>query len=259
MSVPPRVALVTGGGAGNGRAIAQALAGAGLRVVVTDLRLEGAEGTAAALEAAGSEAIALQADTSSIADTRRVLAEVTERFGRLDVLINNAGVVRPRDFAEVTEDDWDSIFGVNARGLFFHMQLAAPLLARSSGGSIVNIASIAGRGAPSMCPPYAASKAAVICLTQLAARTLAPQGIRVNANAPGVIETDFQRGLDAEFGVRRQGLPAGEFLRSRSALIPLGRLGQPGDVAGAVLFLVSGAAGYITGQTLNVDGGLLPS
>lgn len=259
MGIPTQVALVTGAGAGNGRAIALALAREGMDVAVSDVRADAAARTTAEIEAAGGHATSFTADVGSIPDVRWLIAAVGERYGRLDVLVNNAGIVRPRDFQDVTEEDWDAIFAVNTKGLFFSMQTGARLMAAGGGGAIINIASIAGRGAPSMCPPYAASKAAVICLTQLASRTLAPQRIRVNAICPGVIETDFQRSLDAEYGVRRQGLEAGEFLRSRAALIPLGRLGQAEDVARAVVFLASDAAAYITGQALNVDGGILPS
>jgi NAD(P)-dependent dehydrogenase (short-subunit alcohol dehydrogenase family) len=192
-----------------------------------------------------------------VAEIERMVARTGEALGRLDVLVNNAGLIRPTPFGEVTEQDWDETFAVNARGLFFCMQAAAPLMARHGGGVIVNLASIAGRHAPTLSPPYAASKAAVISLTHQAARALAGQGVRVNAICPGIVNTEFNWRLDELIGVKRQGLAQGEFLRQRAAAVPLGRLAEPDDVAAVVVFLASPAGSYITGQTLTVDGGYL--
>jgi NAD(P)-dependent dehydrogenase (short-subunit alcohol dehydrogenase family) len=155
----------------------------------------------------------------------------------------------------VTEEDWDLTFAVNTRGLFFCMQSAAPLIAFNGGGAIVNLASIAGRGAATLSLPYAASKAAVISLSQQAARVLARQQIRVNAICPGIVNTEFNWRLDELIGVQQQRLPKGEFLRQRAASVPLGRLAEPEDIAGVVVFLASPAGSYITGQTITVDGG----
>ncbi len=252
-----RVALVTGAGQGIGRASALALARAGAEVAVNDVRPEAAGETAAAVEALGRRALAMPADVAVVSQIERMIARTAEAFGRLDVLVNNAGLIRPAPFGQVTERDWDETFAVNARGVFFCMQAAAPLMARHGGGVIVNLASIAGRGSPTLSPPYAASKAAVISLTQQSARALARQGIRVNAICPGIVNTEFNWRLDELIGVQQQGLPKGEFLRQRAALIPLGRLAEPEDVAAVVVFLASPAGSYITGQAVTVDGGFL--
>jgi NAD(P)-dependent dehydrogenase (short-subunit alcohol dehydrogenase family) len=251
-----RVALVTGGGQGIGRAVALALARAGAEVVVNDRRPEAAAETAALVEGLGQRAFAVPADVAVVAEIERLVAAAAAR-GRLDVLVNNAGLIRARPFGEVTEADWDETFAVNARGLFFCMQAAAPLLARGGDGAIVNVASIAGRGAPTLSPPYAASKAAVISLTQQGARALARQRVRVNAICPGIVDTEFNRRLDELLGVRGQGLAPGEFLRQRAASVPLGRLAAPEEIAEVVVFLASPTARYITGQTVTVDGGYL--
>jgi NAD(P)-dependent dehydrogenase (short-subunit alcohol dehydrogenase family) len=157
----------------------------------------------------------------------------------------------------VTERDWDETFAVNACGLFFCMQAVAPLMIRRGAGAIVNVSSIAGRGSASLSPPYAASKTAVLSLTQQAARALARHGVRVNAVCPGIVDTDFNWRLDDLIGVRQQGLAAGEFMKQRAATVPLGRLADPDDVARVIVFLASAAGGYITGQAVTVDGGFL--
>jgi NAD(P)-dependent dehydrogenase (short-subunit alcohol dehydrogenase family) len=157
----------------------------------------------------------------------------------------------------VTERDWDETFAVNARGLFFCMQAVAPLMIRQGGGAIVNVSSIAGRGSGSLSPPYAASKTAVLSLTQQAARALARHGVRVNAVCPGIVNTEFNRRLDELLGVRQQGLAPGQFLEQRAASVPLGRLAEPEEIARVIVFLASPAAGYVTGQAVTVDGGFL--
>src|SRR5262245_38813383 len=177
------VALVTGAGQGNGKAIALRLAADGARVAVNDVRAETAEATAGEISALGRESAALVADLDALA------GRVVGAFGRLDILVNNAGLIRPRPFGEVTATDWDDTFAVNARGLFFCMQAAARVMVGQGSGAIINIASIAGRGAPTLSPPYAASKAAVISLTQQAARALAAHNVTVNAVCPGIIDT----------------------------------------------------------------------
>lgn len=252
-----QVVLVTGAGQGIGRATALALARAGADVAINDVRGDSAERVAAEVRALGRKAIAISADVAEVPEIERMIARVTEGLGRLDVLVNNAGLIRPTPFGQVTERDWDDTFAVNARGLFFCMQAAAPIMIGQGGGAIVNVSSIAGRGSASLSPPYAASKTAVISLTQQAARALARHGIRVNAVCPGIVDTDFNWRLDDLIGVRQQGLAPGEFMKQRAATVPLGRLADPDDVARVVVFLASADGGYITGQAVTVDGGFL--
>jgi meso-butanediol dehydrogenase/(S,S)-butanediol dehydrogenase/diacetyl reductase len=252
-----RVALVTGAGQGIGHACALALARAGADVAVNDVRADAAAETAAAVERVGRRALAVPADVAAVPEIEAMIGRAAEAFGRLDVLVNNAGLIRPSPFGQVSERDWDETFAINARGLFFCMQAAAPVMARHGGGTIVNLASIAGRGAPTLSPPYAASKAAVISLTQQTARALARDGVRVNAICPGIVNTEFNWRLDELIGVRQRGLAKGEFLRQRAGSVPLGRLAEPEEVAAVVVFLASPAGSYITGQTITVDGGFL--
>jgi NAD(P)-dependent dehydrogenase (short-subunit alcohol dehydrogenase family) len=252
-----RVALVTGAGEGIGRATALALAEAGADVVVNDLRLEAAAETAAAVEKLGRRGLAVAADVAVVAEVERLFEQTASAMGRLDVLVNNAGLIRAVGFGHVTEADWDHTFALNAKGVFFCMQAGAPLMASGGGGVIVNLASIAGRGAATLSLPYAASKAAVISLTQQAARVLAGRRVRVNAICPGIVNTAFNWRLDELIGVQQRRQAPGEFLRERAASVPLGRLAEPEEIAAVVVFLASPAGSYITGQTITVDGGFL--
>ena len=252
-----QVALVTGAGAGIGRATALALARAGADVAVNDLRPDAVERVAGEVRALGRRVLAVPADVSVVPEIERMIARVAEGLGRLDVLVNNAGLIRPTAFGHVSERDWDETFAVNARGLFFCMQAAAPVMIGQGSGAIVNVSSIAGRGSASLSPPYAASKTAVISLTQQAARALARHGVRVNAICPGVVDTEFNWRLDDLLGVRQQGLAAGDFMKQRAATVPLGRLAEPDDIARVIVFLVSPAGSYMTGQAVTVDGGYL--
>jgi meso-butanediol dehydrogenase/(S,S)-butanediol dehydrogenase/diacetyl reductase len=252
-----RVALVTGAGQGIGEATALALARAGADVAVNDLHPDASRRVAGLVERAGRRSIAVPADVAQVDEIQRMVEETERVLGRLDVLVNNAGLIRPRPFGEVTEQDWDDTLDVNAKGVFFAMQAAAPLMSRQGGGVIVNVASIAGRGSASLSPPYAASKTAVISLTQQAARALAERRIRVNAVCPGIVNTEFNWRLDELIGVNQQGLPPGEFLKRRAAAVPLGRLAEPEEIAGVIVFLVSPGGSYITGQAVTVDGGFL--
>lgn len=262
MSTPDRplsgkVALVTGAGAGNGRAIAIRLAADGAAVVVNDIDSHTASACVAELRGAGGRAVDAVGDVSRVEGLDAILARATSEFGRLDILVNNAGLIRPHPFGSVTESDWDVTFGVNARGLFFLSQAAAKVM--GTGSSVINISSTAGRGVPTLSPPYAASKAAVINLTQNMARSLAPAGIRVNCVCPGIIDTDFNHRLDQLLGVEQQGLAPGEFLRQRAETPLMKRLGTADEVAAVVAFLAGPDASYITGQSINVDGGIFLS
>jgi NAD(P)-dependent dehydrogenase (short-subunit alcohol dehydrogenase family) len=252
-----KVALVTGAGQGNGRAIALGLAAAGADVAVNDLRSESVDRVVEEVGALGRRAAGVIADVTQATQIDAMVVQTVEALGGLDILVNNAGLICPNPFGEVTEEDWDRTMAVNARGLFFCMQAGARVMKEQRSGTIINIASVAGRGTQSFSPPYAASKATAIVLAQQAARALAPYGVTVNSVCPGLIDTDFNARLDQQVGVGRQGLAPGEFLRQRIAGVPLGRIGTPEDVANVVVFLASPPASYITGQQVTVDGGIL--
>jgi NAD(P)-dependent dehydrogenase (short-subunit alcohol dehydrogenase family) len=254
-----QVALVTGAGQGNGRAIALRLARGGAAVALNDLREDTAAAVRDEIRALGETALAIPADVRDVRQIDAMIERVVAELGRLDVLVNNAGLIRANPLGEVTEADWDETFAVNARGLFFCLQSAARIMVEQRSGVIVNIASVAGRGNAglSLSPPYAASKAAVISLTQQTARALAAKNVRVNAVCPGLIDTAFNWRLEEEVGVKRRGLPYGDFLKERIAAVPMGRIGTPEDVASAVALLASPHSSYITGQSLNVDGGIV--
>jgi len=249
-----KIALVTGGGQGIGRAIALRLAEDGADVAVADLNLESAQNVAREIEHAGRRALAVQADVRKIDMVRKMVSDVVEHFGTIDILVNNAGVGLFNPIFEIDEREMDLQYEVNVKGLFFAMQAAAEHMVKKGSGKIVNLASQAGRRGEAYALSYCMSKAAVISMTQSAALALAPHQINVNAVAPGVVDTPFWVEVDKKFA-KILNLPVGEHKRRTVASIPLGRIEQPEDVAKAVAFLASEDADYITGQTLNVDGG----
>jgi NAD(P)-dependent dehydrogenase (short-subunit alcohol dehydrogenase family) len=252
-----QVAIVTGAGQGIGKAAALALAAAGADVVVSDINGASVEETAAAIASNGPRALAIQADVGNTQDIDRLVREAVARFGKVDVLVNNAGVTRRAYIMDLTEQDWDRIMRVNAKGVFFCLQRVAREMIPRRRGSIINVASIAGKGYVGTSNAiYAASKGSVISLTRTAAQQLARHDINVNAICPGVTVTALS---EANVAVRAQdeGLSVEEMTRRRNALIPLGRANDPEDVAALAVFLASPAARNITGQSLNVDGGLV--
>jgi meso-butanediol dehydrogenase / (S,S)-butanediol dehydrogenase / diacetyl reductase len=256
-SVTERLALVTGAGRGVGRAIALRLAADNYLVAVNDVSADLVNQVVGAIVEQDGKAVAAAMDVGDVAGTRDLVDQLLGTYGELAVLVNNAGLIRFNPFGEVTEEDWDTIFRVNARGLFFLLQHAGMIMRRQGHGAVVNIASITGRGAPTSAPPYAATKAAVINMTQTAARALAGSGVRVNAICPGIIDTALNEALDRRFGVEEQGFSPGEFLRQKVAGVPMGRIGLPEEVAELTAFLVGEGAAYITGQAINIDGGIL--
>ncbi len=254
MSIEDRVALVTGAGQGIGRAVALQLARNGANLVIADLNQDTAQAVAEEVKGLGRDALAVQVNVAEVSQLRTMVDRAVERFGGVDILVASAGVAQNKGFLDVTEQEWDRIFAINCRGLFFTNQLVARQMVERGRGSIVNIASISGRGPRPLQPHYAATKAAVISITRSAAAALAPHGITVNAICPGIVDTPMFRQLDRQ-ATEEFGLAAGEYTRMRQQQIPLGRLETPEDVANAVAFLVSPEANYITGQALNVDGG----
>ncbi len=259
MKLRDKVAIVTGGAQGMGRAICLRYAEEGARVVVADLNLAGARQVAAEIAGADGQAAAVQVDVRDQAQVQRLVDTAVERFGGVDILVNNAGVGKIIPFLETTEQDWDFIFSINCKGLLWCSQAAARrMIAQGRGGKIINLASQAGRRGEALVLAYCASKACVISMTQSMALALAEHKINVNGIAPGMVDTPFWDEVDKQFARLLQ-LPEGEPKRRFSATIPLGRIEQPEDVTGAAVFLASADADYITQQTLNVDGGNWPS
>jgi len=237
-----RVALVTGGARGIGAAIAAALAAEGADVTVLDVLADPAKDVAATLP---GEPWAVAADLRDPAQARGAVLATADRYGRLDVLVNNAGIFRETPLLDIPVDEWDAVFAVNVRSMLVTTQAAAPFLAAGPAGRIVNLASMGGKvGEPGQAH-YAASKAAVIALTRVAAMELGPSGITVNCICPGYVAT--------EMGAADR---TPEQVAAWSARSPLGRLGTPGDVARMAAFLASDDAAYCTGQALNVTGGM---
>ena len=254
-------ALVTGAARGIGRAIAMRYALEGANLFIVDIDDEGARSVAAEIVAGGGKAEAFHADAADPGQSAAMVAHAVKRSGRLDVMVNNAGVIRVRPLLELTPEDWDYINNVNARGLFFALQAGARQMMRQapSGGrprgKIVNIASIAGRIGRPMFAAYAASKAAAISITQSAASALAPD-ITVNAICPGVVDTEMWRTIDREW-TGLDGRTLGSAWADRISGIPMRRPETPEDLAGMALFLAGPDSDYITGQSFHVDGGLV--
>lgn len=257
-----RIALVTGGGRGIGAAIALRYAREGAAVAIADLDESNAHAVAEQVRALGVEADAFAVDVREPAQSAAMIGRAVERFGRLDVLVNNAGVIRIGSFLNTTPEDWDYMQSVNARGLFFAVQAGArqmlaqtPLAEGRPKGKIINMASIAGRGGRLMMPAYAASKATAINITQSAAVEFAPH-LTVNAICPGPVATDMWTQIDREWA-EIEGRPVGSVWTERIMGIPMNRGETPDDLTGMAVFLASGDADYITGQSYHVDGGLV--
>ncbi len=253
-----KVAIVTGGAMGIGRAIALRLAEAGAAVTIADLDEPAARETAERITARGGRAATVRMDISLVDDTRQMVRRTVESFGRLDILVNNAGIFPFAAARDVAERQWDHVLDVNLKGAFFAAQAAAEqMIAQGDGGRIVNVASVDALRPTGNLAPYSASKAGLVMLTKALALEFAPHGILVNAIAPGEILTPGAAkagaALRQERGVAVPEMTSETFL----ARIPLGRLGQPDDVARVALFLVSGLADYITGAAVVVDGGFL--
>ena len=244
MKLEGKVALITGGAQGIGRAIALLLAREGAKVVISDINLEKARETCREIEALGREALAVGGNVADASEAEAMVQQTIEKFGRMDILVNNAGINRDQVLLRMKEEDWDLVLSVNLKGAFHCTKAALRPFLRQKGGKVVNISSVTGEMGNAGQANYAASKAGVLGFTKSIAREYARRNIQVNAVAPGFIDTAMSQAIpqkDREFLIKQ---------------IPMERLGSPEDVAAAVLFLASPAADYITGQVLNVNGGM---
>lgn len=239
-----RVAIVTGAGQGIGQGVAFCLARAGAHIIVNDTKQERVTRTVADIEALGAQALGVQGSVAQVSDVSRLVEATLSRFGKIDILVNNAGVVVIKPIAEQTEADWNKVLDVNLKGVFLCCHRVVQEMIKQRSGAIVNIASIAAFHYTVPHVPYAAFKAGVVALTRDLAYEVARYSIRVNAIAPGPIETPM---MSSALSLQQK--------QAYAKQVPLGRLGQPQDIGEAAVFLVSDAASFITGATLPVSGG----
>ncbi len=240
-----KVAVVTGGARGIGAAIARKLAKEGADIVINDIAAgEAGDQLVAELKAVGVRAIFIAADISKSAEAKRLVEEAIAQMGKIDILVNNAGITRDNLIMRMSEEEWDAVIAVNLKGTFNCLQAVARPMLKQRSGAIVNLASVVGVAGNPGQANYSASKAGVIGLTKTAAKELASRGIRVNAVAPGFIETDMTRSLPEEYTGKLK------------ELIPLGVFGSPENVADVVAFLAGNDAAYVTGEVVKIDGGL---
>lgn len=244
-----KVALVTGGAQGIGRAICEALAAEGAKVVVADMRLEDASQTATAIGG-----LAVEMDVTDFGGITPSLSRIEDETGGIDILVNNAGIFNMASLDRITPEDYRRQYDVNVGGTLFLCQAVVPSMKKRGGGVIINMSSQAGRRGEPNIAIYCSTKAAVISITQSLALELARDNIRVNAIAPGVVDTPMWDVVDAQFAAY-ENKPKGQKKREVAEAVPLGRMGDPRDVADPVVFLASDEARYVTAQTLNVDGG----
>jgi len=247
MEFTDRVAVITGSARGIGRRIAEKLAAEGAAVFICDLNAEAARNTAEAIGSAyGGKTAHCRVDVQNTLDIQKLMDTAVKIFGGIDMLVNNAGICPITPVEEITLEEWNRVLSVNLTGVFFCSQLVMPIMKRQRRGKILNLASIAGKaGGVAAGAHYSASKAGVICLTKVFAKLLAPSGVTVNALAPGPVDTDMIKDFPED---------SWKILREQS---PLGRIADTNDIADAAVFLLSDRAKHITGETLNINGGLL--
>jgi D-sorbitol dehydrogenase (acceptor) len=254
MRLNDKIAIVTGGATGIGEAVSRRYLSEGAQVVVVDVKPRSDLATTYA-DVDETRLLLLQADVTKRESIESIVQSTIDRFGRIDILFNNAAIFDMRPLLDESWDIFDRVFAVNVKGMFFLMQrVAQQMVDQGGGGKIINMASQAGRRGEALVSHYCASKAAVISYTQSAALALAPHRINVNGIAPGVIDTPMWKDVDALFA-RYENRPIGEKKRLVGEAVPLGRMGRPDELTGAAVFLASVDADYITAQTLNVDGG----
>ena len=263
MRLAGKVAVVTGGGSGIGRGIVLAMAREGADISIPGIQVLNAEKVAGEVKALGRKVVAMKTDVTSSADVKAMVDRTREALGKIDILVNNAGMASPpgMPFTNNTEEDWDRAFAVNTKSVFLTCKVVAPYFIERKAGRIINIASIAGPiSAPTM-PPYSVAKMGVITLTRIIAKELAPHGVTVNAICPGVLWTDFWQKLAAHIASTNPafaGMTARQVFDKRvSDIIPMKREQTPDDIGAAAAFFASDEARNITGQALNVDGGVV--
>ena len=246
LNLDNKIAIITGAAQGLGKAIALALAAEGTIVVIADIDTEKAEQVLAEVNANHAKGMVIKTDVSCSEDVNRLVDKTIKEYGRIDILVNNAGICPRTEFEEISENEWDKVMAINLKSVFLLSQAVFPRMKSQNYGRIVNIASGAGKiGGVQVGAHYSASKAAIICLTKTVALKGASHGINVNAVCPGVIATEMSTAISEE-----------QLARYRE-MIPLGRMGDAQDVANMVLFLVSEAAGYVTGEISDVNGGFI--
>ncbi len=258
MQLRDRVAIVTGAASGMGKAMALRYAEEGAHVVVADINAQAGQQVSEQINAKGRRGFFVRLDVADPQSSRDLVARTLSELGKLDILVNNAGVGLIKPVWETTPEEWDRIFAVNVKGLFFCAQAACEPMREQRRGKIINLASIAGRRGEALVAAYCASKAAVISITQSLALALAPYGVNVNAMAPGVVDTPYWKEVDRQFA-EILGKQPGEPIRDVVQHIPLGRVEQPEDVVPLAVFLAGPGSDYITGQTYNVEGGMVMS
>lgn len=256
MHLNGKVAIVTGAGRGIGKAIALRLAQDGANVVVNDLNADNVAAVVREIARTGVKSMGIVGDVTKKDDVYRMTDRVVSEFGRLDIMVANAGIVTVNTVLNLSEEEWDQVMAVNARGVFLCNQAAAKQMVKQGGGKIINCASIAGHQGFPFEAHYCASKFAVIGFSQAFAREVASHGITVNCYCPGVVDTDMWEKIDGALG-EINGVEKGESMRKFIDQIPLGRVEKPEDVAGLVSYLASPGADYMTGQAINICGGLV--
>lgn len=245
LSLEGKIALVTGGAVGIGKEIALSFAREGANIVICDINLEEANKTAKEIRELGRESLAFKADVTNLNDIQGIVDKILDKFKKLDILINNAGITRDGLVLRMSEEDWDKVIAVNLKGSFVCIKIVSKVMLKQRFGKIVNLASIIGIMGNIGQANYAASKAGIIGLTKSIAKELAPRGVCINAIAPGFIRTEMTARLSED--VQKKML----------SVIPLRRFGEPRDVANLALFLSGEASSYITGQVIQIDGGML--
>ncbi|MBS2035320.1 3-oxoacyl-ACP reductase FabG [bacterium] len=243
MRLKDKVAIVTGAGRGIGLVTAQTFAREGAKVALCDLDLPEVEAAAESIRAAGGQALAVQANTAKTESVKELLAKVLAEYGRVDILVNNAGIIRDKQLLKMEEADFDAVIDVNLKGVYLCTRMVAEAMAAQGGGVILNASSVVALYGNFGQTNYVASKAGVIGMTKVWARELGRKGIRVNAVAPGFIETRMTEGIPDKV------------MEKLVEKVPLGRMGKPQDIANAYLWLASDESSYVTGHVLSVDGG----